>query len=72
MRAILQYGEMQRRAVLFERAHLGRKQSAVFGQLPHEIAAVERDGREDRRLGAAREQMFGGRALHVLTGRPAR
>ena len=62
---------MQRRAVVLEPAHLARTQQRriVGDELAHEVGAIERDRREDRRLGAARQQIVGGLAAYLAEAR---
>ena len=51
---------------------LDTKTRVVFDEPPHQIGAIERDRREDGRLGAARQQEFGDLPAHLLeAGRPA-
>jgi len=65
---------MQRRAMMLEPTHLALAQQRRGGgdERAHEVGAAERHRREDRRLGAAREQKLGHLGAHVLeAGGPA-
>ena len=66
--AVLEHRKMQRRAMMLEAAHLAHAQVRRIGgdELAHQVGAVQRDRREDRRLGAARQQIVGDLARTCL------